>query len=289
VPLDLAPGIDYQVVVLLNTQTGSIYSSMAVNPAAASDVQAFSSGGVSSGAATDNPATPLTNAMVAYGLRQRVGEGIMQMDNLEVSLTGPAGPGSGAGYTAVTTGITPSLPVIGLQPVGTTNYSGNAWVMEVAASGIGTAGTGLTYAWYRNNSALSDGADVTGSATPTLTLNSLAAIDDGTYYVLVTGAGSTPTATTLVSVNTTITAPSFTAPGGVEPPASASVSEGDTVTFTATAVGTGQSPMNGSITTLIPVSQAQLTPSSLRPLTQAIIMWLQQAEQGCTPKAPLQI
>ena len=48
--------------------------------------------------------------------------------------------------------------------------------MEVAASGIGAAGTGLTYAWYQNSGLLSDGADggiIAGSATPILTISSL--------------------------------------------------------------------------------------------------------------------
>jgi hypothetical protein len=240
VPLDLAPGIDYQVVYYLDLNAD--VSGMAVNPASVSDVTANSPGGVSSGVAEDtiNPA----NAMAAFGLRQRQGEGIMQLDNLEVSFDWN---GAGSGYAAVTGGITAAAPVIGFQPVGITNFSGNPFVMEVAASGIGAPGTGLTYAWYQNSGPLSDGADggtISGSQTPTLTISSLSTANAGTYYVVVTGAAGGPvtSASAVVSVNTAITAPSFTTPAALtqQPtPASATNSEGSSVTFTAEADGTG--------------------------------------------------
>jgi hypothetical protein len=157
------------------------------------------------------------------------------LDNLEVSFDWN---GAGSGYAAVTGGISPANPVIGLQPVGTTNYSGNPYVMEVAASGIGAAGTGLTYAWYQNGLALSDSAGaITGSATPTLTLNSLVASNSGTYYVTVHGAVASPvqSSNAIVLVNTNETAPIFT----VQPAANTTNSEGGSVTFTSLAVGTG--------------------------------------------------
>jgi len=237
VPLDLAPGIDYEVVYFLDL-TEAI-AGMAVNPAAMGDVYTGSPGGVSSGITGDN--FTVSNAMAAFGLRQRQGEGILELGNLLVSFDWN---GFGTGYAAVTAGITAAAPVIGLQPVGTTNYSGNPYLMEVAASGIGTPGTGLTYAWYQNGSALSDGADggtISGSQTPALTISSLSSANAGTYYVLVTGAAGGPvqSSNTIVSVNTTPTAPSFTLPGGVEPPSSSSVAQGSTATFSVTAVGTG--------------------------------------------------
>jgi hypothetical protein len=231
VPLDLAPGIDYQVVYFVDLVNQ--YSAMSVNPASLSDVMANNPGGVSSGAATDS-FLHLTNSMAAFGLRQRQGEGIMQMDNLEVSYDWN---GAGSGYAAVTGGMTATNPVIGLQPVGTTNYSGNPYVMEVAASGIGTAGSGLTYAWYQNGVALTDGGSVTGSATPALTLNSLVATNSGTYYVTVKGAvgSALQSSNAIVSVNSTPTAPVFS----VNPAPNTTVSEGASVTFTSFASGTG--------------------------------------------------
>jgi hypothetical protein len=240
VPLDLAPGIDYEVVFYLDLIDQ--VSGMAVNPASLSDVTATGVGGVSSGPATDSFSP--TNAMAAFGLRQREiydtslaaeeGEGVMELDNLVVSFDW-SGPGSG--YAAVTGGITPTNPVIGLQPLGTTNSSGNSYTMEVAASGIGAAGTGLTYAWYQNGLPLSDGYSVTGSATPTLTLTPLVATNSGTYYVTVRGAvgGPVQSSNAVVLVNITITPPSFT----VQPAANTTNSEGGSVTFTSLATGTG--------------------------------------------------
>ena len=239
VPMDLAPGIDYTVVYAVDYI--NLYSRMAVNPASSNDVLAILTGGVGSGAADDSfPQT--TSTPLGAGFRQRGGEGVLYVGNLKVATEVFAADGSASylGYGYVTEGITATNPVIGLQPVGVTNYSKNPYTMEVAASGIGAPGVGLSYAWYRNSSPLSDGADVTGSTNYTLTLNSLGSIDDGTYYVIVTGAaGSTQSSNALVSVNTALTPPSFTLPGGIEPPANTTSFQGDTVAFTAVAVGTG--------------------------------------------------
>jgi hypothetical protein len=237
VPLDLAPGIDYQVVFYLDLVNGA--SGMAINPASVSDVTAGAPGGISSGPALDtlSPSLP----MAAFGLRQRTdstpageGVGVMELDNLVVSFDWS---GLDSGYPVVTTGITPTNPIIGLQPVGTTNFSGTAYTMEVAASGIGTAGAGLTYAWYQNGAPLSDGNSVTGSATPALTLNPMVATNSGTYYVTVTGAvgGPVQSSNAVVVVNVAITPPDFT----VEPAADTTNSQGSSVTFDSLATGTG--------------------------------------------------
>jgi hypothetical protein len=230
VPLDLAPGIDYQVVYLLDVVND--YSAMAINPASIDDVGALSPGGVSSGPATDS-FTP-TLPMAAFGLRQREGEGVLDLDNLEVSFDWN---GVGSGYTAVTEGLTPAKPVIGLQPVGFTNYSGNSNVLEVAASGIGIPRFGLTYAWYQNGTPLTDGGGISGSATPTLTIDPTDGTNDGTYYVVVTGGAGGPlqSSNAVVFVNTNITAPYF----NTQPPAAVTNSEGGTVTLISSAVGTG--------------------------------------------------
>ncbi len=214
-PLDMAPGIDYQVVYTYDD--ANAYGQLWVNPASTADV--------SSGYTTDTGSTalPLAN----FNFRQRQGEGIMTLDNLLVSLDYA---GVNSGFTVVATNL-PALPVIGLQPVGTTNYSGNNWTMEVAASGVG-----LTYSWALNDAPLSDdGVTIFGSATPTLTLANLGAGSAGTYTVTVqnsvTPAVSLPT---IVSVDTTPTAPIVSVL-----PTSLSVAVGSSATFIATATGTG--------------------------------------------------
>ena len=246
VPLDLAPGITYTVVYALDYL--NLYSRMAINPSSEDDVLSYYAvTGVSSGAA-DDAFDNTTSPPLGYGLRQRGGEGTLYVGNIKVaSEPSVGGNNSYYGYGYVTAGITPSNPVIGLQPVGTTNYLYNPFLMEVAASGIGAPGVGLTYAWYKNTigspgtyTQISDGGDITGSATPAIAFSSLAASDAGTYYVKVTGtAGTTQSGSTVISLNTTPTAASFTLPGAVNPSGTPSVSEGTPVTLTGTAVGTG--------------------------------------------------
>ena len=181
--------------------------------------------------------------MAAFGLRQRTdstpkgeGEGVMEMDNLVVSFDWE-GPGTGSGYPVVTQYITPSTPVIGLQPVGGTNFTGTSFTMEVAASGIGAAGSGLTYAWYQDGTNMVDGFSVSGSATPALTLNPLMATNGGTYYCVVTGAvgGPVQSSNAVLVVNAEPTPPVFT----IEPAPFTTNSVGGTVTFDSLATGTG--------------------------------------------------
>jgi hypothetical protein len=241
VPLDLAPGITYTVVYALDYD--NLYSRMAINPASSSDVLSFYPVvGVCSGAA-DDTFVDTTIPPLGYGLRQRGGEGVLYVGNLKVA----AEANLPDGYGYVTAGTTAADPVIGLQPVGTSNYLGNPFTMEVAASGIGTAGVGLSYAWYKNTlgnptsyGVVGNSGDVTGAGTPTLSFSSFGTTDAGTYYVIVTGAaGSTQSGSTVISLNTTPTPPSFTAAGAVNPSGTPTVAEGDTVTLTGTAIGTG--------------------------------------------------
>jgi hypothetical protein len=214
-PLDMAPGIDYQVVYMYDD--ANAYGQLWVNPSSTSDVN--------SGYTTDTGSTslPLAN----FNLRQRQGEGIMTLDNLLVSLDYA---GVGSGFAVVATNV-PALPVIGFQPVGTTNYSGDNWTMEVAASGMG-----LTYSWALNNTPLSDdGVTIIGSATPTLSLANLSSASVGTYTVTVQNSvGPTVSSPTIVSVNSTLTLPIVSVL-----PTSVSTAVGSSATFTASATGTG--------------------------------------------------
>jgi len=214
-PLNLAPGIDYQVVYMYDSVNA--FGQLWVNPASVSDVNSGPTGDVGS------TALPMAN----FELGQQTGEGIMTLGNLLVSLDYN---GVGSGFGVVATNV-PALPVIGLQPVGTTNYSGNDWTMEVAASGIG-----LTYSWALNNNPLSDdGVTISGSATPKLSLTGLGSGNAGTYTVTVqNSAGPTASWPTIVSVNSTPTAPMVSVM-----PQSVSVAVGSSASFSATAAGTG--------------------------------------------------
>jgi hypothetical protein len=235
VELDMAPGIDYHVVAfydMVNELCG-----MAVNPSQTEYNQVYSPTAPSplvSGYATD-AFTFAGLPMAGYGLREASGCGILELDDLEVSYdwntnNGATPPGAGSGYAAVTANLTAELPVIGLLTPGITNYAGNPGLLEVAASGID-----LTYAWFQNGTALSDGTNISGSATPTLAINLLDGTNSGDYTVVVSNeAGSVTSAVAVVSVNTTPTTPIFTLE-----PSNIVTSLGSTVTFTSAAVGTG--------------------------------------------------
>ena len=99
------------------------------------------------------------------------------------------------------------------QPVGALLAAGSAFVLRVTATGGGSSG--LVYQWRRDGVALSDGANVSGANTATLTLGSVSASLAGGYDVLVSTQinGETLTSTsatasvrllTPVTINTTL-------------------------------------------------------------------------------------
>jgi len=228
VELDMSPGIDYQVVAYYDMVNG--FCQLAVNPSPTNYSQVYAPFAAPSSLAsaiTSDTFTPAALPMAAYGLREAANGGVLLLHNLEVSYDWN---GAGTGFTAVTAGIAPTVPVVGFLSPGITNYAGNSNTIEVAASGIG-----VSYAWYQNGTKLSDGNSVLGSATPLLTFNPLVGTNSGSYTVVVSNsAGSVTSAVVVVSVNSTPTAPIFTLQ-----PVSVTSSLGANVTFTATAVGTG--------------------------------------------------
>jgi hypothetical protein len=228
VELDMAPGIDYQVVEYYDIVNG--FCQLAVNPSQTNYSQVYAPlsppSSLASGVTSDT-FTPSGLPMAAYGLREASGVGILDMDNLEVSFDWN---GAGSGFAAVTAGVTPTLPVIGLITPGLTNYSGNPGILEVAASGIG-----LTYAWYQGSNALADTTNFQGSASDALVFSYLDATNAGNYTVVVSNqAGAVTSSVAVISVNATPTPPVFTLQ-----PISVTTSLGSTVTFTASAIGTG--------------------------------------------------
>ena len=96
-------------------------------------------------------------------------------------------------------------PVIGIQPVGGTNFSGNPATFSTLASGVD-----VNYQWYDTGGALSDGVAYTGSQSNILTVNSLSASD--TYYCKVTDfyGNEVTSSSAYEMVDTTLTAPFFT-------------------------------------------------------------------------------
>ena len=199
---DLALNTDYQVVIRLNL--GTAVPTVWINPAAESDT-ANSASGTDAGA--------VTNAIASFAFRQSTGEGIEEFSNISV----------GTNFTDIATNV-PALPVIGLQPVSITNYSGNPGALEVAASGIG-----VTYQWVH------DSVPIPGATSQNYSIASLSSSDVGSYICVITNtAGSTNSATAYISVDSTPTAPIFSVQ-----PQSRTNSVGSTATFTGAAAGTG--------------------------------------------------
>jgi uncharacterized repeat protein (TIGR03803 family) len=94
-----------------------------------------------------------------------------------------------------------SQPVITSQPVSLTNVIGTAATFTVSATGNAP----LLYQWQENGTNLTDGGNISGSATPALTLNNLVLANSGTYSVIVSnslaGVSSSNAVLTVVPAN----------------------------------------------------------------------------------------
>jgi uncharacterized repeat protein (TIGR03803 family) len=83
-----------------------------------------------------------------------------------------------------TLGVIYSPPQITVQPASQSLLVGGAAVFSVTAVGD----LPLSYQWQENGTNLTDGGNVSGSATCTLTISNLVETDDGTYSVIVNNA-----------------------------------------------------------------------------------------------------
>jgi uncharacterized repeat protein (TIGR03803 family) len=83
-----------------------------------------------------------------------------------------------------TLGVIYSPPEITLQPASQTGLVGGTAVFSVTAVGD----LPLSYQWQENGANLTDGGQISGSATSTLTISDLLETNDGTYSVIVNNA-----------------------------------------------------------------------------------------------------
>lgn len=130
----------------------------------------------------------------------------------------------------VTTPVTATPPAITSQPGSVTANSGSTVSFSVTASGTAP----LSYHWFKNGTiGLSDGGNISGSASPTLTLANITAADGGNYSVVVSNqAGTATSASAALSVITS------TPPAIVSQPQSQTIIAGETASFSVTATGT---------------------------------------------------
>jgi uncharacterized repeat protein (TIGR03803 family) len=87
-------------------------------------------------------------------------------------------------------------PVVVMHTTNATALIGGTVTLSVAASGKQP----LTYQWFFNNTNLTDGGNVFGSATADLVLNNLTTAEAGSYTVTVTNASAKVNATSVLSV-----------------------------------------------------------------------------------------
>jgi hypothetical protein len=198
-PLDLSTGITYTVVIAYDTTIGSPFegANLMINPSfqdynnLANQVYTGPGMGVGFVYGTDTTGnTNLLNIHASY---------------IGFSPYANAGIGNVIAGTDFTNVVSTNLPVIGIQPQSSTDYSGNPHTFYVAVSGVD-----LTYQWYSSGGALvDDGINIVGSTNNILTINSLASSDS--YYVIATDAygHQATSATAYETVITTLTAPFF--------------------------------------------------------------------------------
>jgi uncharacterized repeat protein (TIGR02543 family) len=105
--------------------------------------------------------------------------------------------GNSVTSSAVTLTIN-SAPVITVQPVAQSIVSGKNATFSVTVSGTDP----ISYQWQKNGSNLSDGGNISGSTTATLTISNPQATDAGSYSVIViNNVGSTESNAVSLTVN----------------------------------------------------------------------------------------
>jgi hypothetical protein len=85
-------------------------------------------------------------------------------------------------------------PVITTQPVSQILVPGSTITFTVAGTDI------VSYQWYKNSTALSDGANISGTATRTLTITNAQSADEGQYFCRVSNEMSIDSAAATLSL-----------------------------------------------------------------------------------------
>lgn len=119
-------------------------------------------------------------------------------------------------------------PVITTQPNSFAGPIGSTVVLSVSATGVQP----MAYQWYKDGNALTDGGNVSGSTTDTLTIQNAQPANSGTYQVVITNAyGATTSTPATVTISSGNVAPTIS---GLTDQA---VIQGETATFTPSVAG----------------------------------------------------
>jgi hypothetical protein len=175
---------------------------------------------------------------------QRNGVNLVDGGNISGSSTStltinPAGPGDADNYEVVVTDAcgsvtsTPAVlsittgPMIVAQPMSSELCSGSRATFSVGATGPAP----ISYQWRKNGVNLSDGGNVSGSTTATLSINPTSSADTATYDVVVANAcGSLNSAPAMLTVDV--------APMIASQPMSVTTCAGSRASFSVAASGT---------------------------------------------------
>ncbi|CAN5613741.1 hypothetical protein BH10BAC3_BH10BAC3_14220 [soil metagenome] len=122
-------------------------------------------------------------------------------------------------------------PAISTQPITQTVCSGSNVTLNVAASG-----TGLTYQWRKSSTLLTDGGNISGANTATLTLTGVTSATAGSYSVIVTGTAPCTFVVSLSAVLTVNTAVAIT----TQPLATQNACAGSSASISVASTGTGR-------------------------------------------------
>jgi hypothetical protein len=126
--------------------------------------------------------------------------------------------------------VNPAIAISSQPPAGLNGCNGSPFSISV------TATNAAGYLWYKDGSPLSDGGNISGSATATLQVSPAGPADAGNYHVEITG--NPPCA----NVNSTTTAVTIDEPAAITvQPQNVSLCTGAAASFSVTATGTALS------------------------------------------------
>ena len=152
----------------------------------------YNGSNMTNGGRVSGAQTTLTDAGNIYGsvVSTLTISNVAATDGGTYSLVASNAAGVVVSSNAVLT-ITPSAPVIIQQPASQTVLVGATVQLAVVVDGSAP----FTYQWQLNQTNLTDGGAVSGSATPTLTITGASSASIGTYTVVISNAISTATST----------------------------------------------------------------------------------------------
>ena len=149
--------------------------------------------------------------------------------NYNVVVSGDCSPDDISVNASLTISVTPVPPTITTEPINQIACDGGSVSFSVVATG-----DGLTYQWRKGTSALTNGGNISGATTSTLTINPVSTTDAALNYNVVVSGTIAPVAT---STNVSLTV--NTAPNITTEPTNQIVSAGSSASFSVVATGSG--------------------------------------------------